>query len=228
MFFQPLEYHSVYSAFKELNSSAFHSVIRLFEERFSDVSKLPAEEAIEVKYLYSNALFETGKYDQHIGICREVLEDIIAYNCQHLNGYDLYYECLTKLALSYHRVGNFVQSEHVYQEILKIYPYDKDSILKFRENRLTQVPTYLTNTKALCIFSIFLASFIIIVQVLVIKPFFPELTKTVFYTWVGITSFGVAALGFSYLYFYMNNLRSIRRFLHEARVKKFFKKVVNN
>ena len=74
-------YHSAaYRRFKAIPPNAFREIVRYYEENETAVGQLDFEEYFEITLAYTEALFECGKYREHLVMADPVLETVIRQN----------------------------------------------------------------------------------------------------------------------------------------------------
>lgn len=172
MAYLPAHRLKLYRNFKAINPADYHGIIRYYE-RFEEVmAVLDAEEYFDCTLDYTNALFETGNYAQHIVMCDHLLEIVIMQNIGSWGGEDIYTRLLFKKAVALYRMQEFAKSEHILRELIKLDPCEKLSIRLLRRCLIRQRSNTLMYTRAIAVALTFLAALAVAVELFVIRPFF--------------------------------------------------------
>lgn len=201
MFLDPVQSYNVYWAFKEIDEQAHTSVIRFYEAQKDQIMNLEFDEYFELLIVYANALFETGKYYKHLSVCDRIIESSIECNIHFHRGEDIYYTTLFKKAASYFNVGKIEACLHILRELLKMDPSDKYVKAFYQKCRRCAVPEYVNMFRAAGILLFLGTAFIIALELLLFRPFYPEWYQTAWITRSILFGAGVLSIGASDLYY---------------------------
>ena len=188
-------YHSkVYLAFIEIESNDFQQIMRYYEENEEEIRALEFDEFFELLVAYVNALFESGHYEKHLVSVDVVIENSILRNIQYFKGEDIYRKMLFKKAASLYNLHQYDKADYVLRELIKIDPFEKDSI-QFLKKCLRKGKSGLIRvTRAAAIFFFLLTAAIIAFEILSVRPFHNTYTRYVEAGRIGTFIFGLLVL----------------------------------
>lgn len=167
-------YHSaVYRNFKAIPPNAFREVVRYYEENEPVISKLDFEEYFEMTLTYTDALFECGKYREHLVMADPVLETVIRQNIFRIKGRDIFRETLLRKAASLYHTGHYHQAENVLGELIRIDPRNKACRLLLKRCFRRLWPRLVSVTRATAVFLALLLLLLTAIDFLFVKPFYP-------------------------------------------------------
>jgi tetratricopeptide (TPR) repeat protein len=202
VFLDPVQsYDNVYWAFKEIDENAHTTVIRFYEEQKEHIMKLDFDENFEMQIVYANALFETGKYYKHLAICDKIIEASIEYNIKYHRGEDIFYTTLFKKAVSYFNIGNLAASSHILSELIKLDPKDKFTIGFYKKCKRCDLPAYVKNARAIGILIFLISAMVIGFELLLFRPFYPEIYNKVWVIRTYFIGFGILTILLSDIYY---------------------------
>lgn len=183
----------VYLEFQDIDERDYQDKIRYFERNKKAIKSLPYEVRLEMTLHYVVSLFEVGDYYRYLKYVDTLLARVIEDNLFSIDGDDIYQELLYRKAASLHNILDYYSSEHVLAELCKI---DKTNSLYKRtylKNNMDRLRSQGQKVRA-GIISMFLVSGVVIgVELLVIRPFYPEHTQLI--EWCRNGLFGGAILG---------------------------------
>ncbi len=188
-FVQPSKptYHSkLFSDFLEIESNDFHEIIRFYEEQELQISKLEFNEFFELLVAYVNALFETGAYQKHLQRVDTVIENSILRNIKYFKGEDIYRRMLFKKAASFYNLQEYEKADYILRELIKIDPFEKDPITFLKKCLRKNKSMLLRTTNAVSIFLLLITAVIIAIEVLAVRPFYPDYANLMEYSRTGL------------------------------------------
>ncbi len=147
--------------------------MRYYEENESAISRLDFEEYFEMTLIYTDALFECGKYREHLVMADPVLETVIRQNIFKVNGRDIFRETLLRKAASLYHTCNYHQAESVLGELIRIDPKNKACRLLLKRCFRRLWPTLVSATRAVAVFLVLLLLLLTAIEFLFVKPFYP-------------------------------------------------------
>ncbi|MFN7120079.1 MAG: hypothetical protein ACK4TA_25030 [Saprospiraceae bacterium] len=180
MSFSPSTYQSkIFRDFKAIDTGAYRQIIHFYEKQEAAIHQLEFEEHFEVLTTYVNALFEVGTYSKHLVLVDVVIEMAITQNITFYKGEDIFLKMLFRKAASLYNLLEYEKAEYILREIVRINPWNKDTVLFLKKCLRRQQPKYLQVARAMSIVLFLLAAIVIAIEVLVIRPFFNEYTQLV-------------------------------------------------
>lgn len=169
-------YHSkLYRDFKAIGAAEYRSIVRYYEEHEEELHQLDFEEHFELMVAYTKALFETGAYAKHVLMANVVVEISIRHNVKFYKGEDIYFQTLFRKACSLYHQYELPHAEHILRELIKMDPYSEEVIYLLKKCYRNRRPFLLRNTRAAAMFFFLLTPFLIALDELVIRHFYPEM-----------------------------------------------------
>lgn len=164
----------IYLEYQDIDPSAYQSKIRYFEQNKKAIKQLAYELRLEMSLEYVVALFEVGEYYQYLQHVDQLLTRVIEENLFSVNGDDIYQELLYRKGASLYNIVDYYGADHVLSELCRIDPKNEFYKRTFKKNKIDSL-RYLAQKGRAVIISMFLvAAAIIGIELLVIRPFFPE------------------------------------------------------
>jgi len=170
---------SAYQEFKAIDSGEYREKIRFVDRNKSTLLDLPVIEYLEVMDAYAEALFETGRYSEHLPLTDHLVEMAIEYNVEEVNGRDLYFETLFQKAASLYNLDRLAEAMHVLQELLKINPRHESTRLFLINCHVEKQKRDLYLIRMVSLVLILSAALVIAVELLVVRSFFAQWTEQV-------------------------------------------------
>lgn len=166
--------NDIYYHYLLIEDKAYSEKINFVEEYYSYISKLDTVIRIEILYNYAVALFELGRFNQVISISSKLAETVIVENIKHIGELNIFEELLYLKGEAHLSKNETQKSLHVFSELIKMNSGKK----KFKEALIqTNKQINMQETqkiRAICM-SLFIGSGIIIaLELLLIRPFYPE------------------------------------------------------
>ena len=178
----------------EIESNDFQQIMRFYEENEEEIKALEFEEFFELLVHYVNALFESGHYQKHLVTVDVVIENSILRNIQYFKGEDIYRKMLFKKAASLYNLHRYDKADYVLRELIKIDPFEKDSIQFLKKCLRKSKSSLIRMTRAAAILFFLLTAVIIAFEILSVRPFHSTYTKVVEATRIGTFIFGLLVL----------------------------------
>lgn len=169
----PRHFSAVYRDLRDIDPADKQRLIRVYEEKEDLIGRLDPLEYFELTVLYVDALFATGAHRKHLLMVDLVIFTSIDQNIQYLEGEDVYERMLFRKAASAFRIQDFPLSEHVSKELIKIYPDQALYERLLRTAKFRQEKGLLQFGRAAAIFGILLTALVIVLDLLVVKNFYP-------------------------------------------------------
>lgn len=196
-------YHSqLYRQLREVDPRDRQRVIRVYEEKEREIGHLGVEEYFDLTVSYSEALFATGAYRQHLLVIDPVIQVSITHNMTSATGVegDVFEHLLFRKAVSAYRLRDFDLAAHIARELIRINPGKELYVRFLRIIYFHQQNKTLQFGRGGFIFCVLLSAATIILQWLLVRPFFPEWEDTVRYTIMLAFLLGVGLLLGAYLF----------------------------
>jgi len=166
-------YHSkVYRDFKEVEATAFRTIIRFYESFENEIRKLEFGEYFELLIAYTNALFEVGSYQKHLLMADVAIEASVMHNIKFFGGVDIFHQMLFKKAASCYHSKDYPKADYILRELIRIDPFDKDAILFLKKCLRRMRPDLIQNTRAASVFLFFMVIVLVCVEVLAVNNFY--------------------------------------------------------
>lgn len=180
--------------YRNLDPCAFRDVIRFYEANRKSLPHLDIDDFIEIEFGYSNALFETGRYESFLVNVQYLLEALIYNNIQYINGEDAYENLLFRKAAAHYHLMELNSAIKVLWELIRINPENQAAAYLLKRCLVKSEPTYLQNAKAVSIFLFLLAALVIGLELLLVRPFFDHLSEPVEMSRIGVFLFALVLL----------------------------------
>ncbi|HMQ86767.1 MAG: hypothetical protein H6562_03030 [Lewinellaceae bacterium] len=167
-------YHSAaYRRFKAIPPNAFREIVRYYEENETAVGQLDFEEYFEITLAYTEALFECGKYREHLVMADPVLETVIRQNIFLVGDRDIFRDTLLRKGASLYHVGSYRRAEAVLGELIRIEPHNKACGLLLKRCCRKLCPGLVNITRAISVFLALVIILLLSVEFLFARPFYP-------------------------------------------------------
>lgn len=168
---------SAYQGFKAIDTGEYREKIRYVSRHKPALSELPVHEYAEVMDAYAEALFETGKYEDHIVLADHLVELAIEYNIDEVNGRNLYFDTLFQRAASLYNLERLNESMYVLQELIKINPRHESTRLFLINCHVEKQKQKLHRIRTVSMVLILASVVVIAMELLVMRSFFPEMVR---------------------------------------------------
>ncbi len=182
----------LYRDFKEIDGSEYHTIIRFYEAKKSEISHLNFEWYFDILVDYTNALFEVGAYAKQITTAQQIIQLSIEHNIQFYKGEDIYFKCLYQKAAAHFNLLEYDAAIHILKELIKIAPYHGLSILFLKKCLNRAQPNYIKIARAVSIVLFLGTAIITAIEVISIRPFSPMYTAI--FEQIRLTTLGLGIL----------------------------------
>ncbi|MEM8584368.1 MAG: hypothetical protein AAGF87_08875 [Bacteroidota bacterium] len=167
------QYSQVYRQFADIELTDYQRLIRTYEELEREIGRLDVDEYFELTVRYVDALFHSGAYRRHLLMVDAVIEASIERNLVNYKGRDIFSHMLFCKAASAYRIQDYKQARHVTQELIKIHPERPLYRRMLRAIGFREQQNLLQFGRAAFIFCLLAAALVIVVDLLVVDPFYP-------------------------------------------------------
>lgn len=208
-----------YRSFKEIDSQAYHTLIRFFEEHAFIIKSLDFDEYFEILTAYVRSLFEAGAYQKHADMADVVIEAAIINNLKVYRGDDIYEKTLFQKSASLFHLQKYAPASHILSELIKINPSEPAYRLFLIKIRLQIKPRYLYVLQGMSIVLYLFSILVVSVQTFYLDPFKPEWTPLAFTTRNISLLTATLFLILSDLLFRANTWYSVNRLTRESKEK---------
>jgi hypothetical protein len=161
-----------------MGNNAFRDKVRFYESNKALIHYLTYEERIDVDIDYLLCLFEIGKYHKFLSKVDALIETVIVDNIFTFNGKNIYNDLLFKKAACLFNTGQYIKSEKVLKAIVKLDSENKLARLLFGKCKRKQGRDWYEGTKAIAVVMLISAVFVAVAELLIIKPFYSELSSS--------------------------------------------------
>ncbi len=183
----------VYLEFQDIDDRDYQDKIRYYERNKKAIKSLPYEVKLEMTLQYVVSLFEVGDYYRYLKYVDTLLARVIEENLFSLDGDDIYQELLFRKAASLHNILDYYSAEHVLAELCKIDPTNSLYKRTFLKNNMDRLRSQGQKVRAGIISMLLVSGIVIGIELLVIRPFYPEQIQVIEWSRNGL--FGGAILG---------------------------------
>ena len=168
-----------YCQFKEIEKASFRDIIHFYELYENQLSRLDVHKRFDIKITYCYALFEVGKYSEFLYHIDDLIETVIYNNIYSYKGKDIYQELLFKKAAALYQIRKIPKAQKILIQLIQMDPDHKSAIFLRKKCQLTQSSAFYRNMKGLSILLFLLSALITSVEILLVKPFYPEWEKEI-------------------------------------------------
>lgn len=168
-------YHSrVYRDYLAIEPKDYQRIIRFYERRQEQINQLEYDEQSELLFVFTNALFEVGAYQQYLQVVDHAimitLEEKLSLSLS--DKQDFFEKFLFRKAAAYIQTQQLNQAEHVLKELLRIHPEYEFADLLLRQTLRKQDISITYHSRPASIFLFGLSALIIAIEILIIRPFY--------------------------------------------------------
>ena len=211
---------TLYRHFREIGATEFQAIIRFYERHEVAIENLEANERFDLLIIYTDALFQTNKYQNFLLAADQAIELSIFFNIKSHRGVDVYHDLLFKKAAAHYHLHEDNKTEYVLRELIKMNPHDKLSLLFLRKCRRRIKPLYLMNARAISIFLFLLTAAIIFIEILIVRPIYSNLIDIVEAARICTFLLGILFLAGSDLIHLASINKEVRKFVNKEKEKK--------
>ena len=170
---------TTYKQFLSIDAGEYKEKIRFVGLHSKDLKELPLAEYMQVMDGYAEALFETGRYEEHSVIADHIIEESIVHNIVDLGGKDLYFETLFQKAASLYNLERTDDAIYILCELLKMQSGNESCRLFLINCFIKKRSATLLKVRHVALAVILSSAFIIACELLIIKPFLPSFADTI-------------------------------------------------
>ena len=172
---QPHVYYSqLYRNFRAIEPVEYRKIVYFYERHESEIKLLDFPEYFELLNAYTKALFEIEGHQKHLMMADAVIELSFEENIVEINGQEIFQATLFRKAASFYQLQQFPKAIYVLTELIKIDPEDTH-VTHFLERCLRKSrPKFVRSTRAIAIFIFLATAFVISIEALFVRPFFPN------------------------------------------------------
>lgn len=166
-------YSEVYARFYAIENGDYYRKIRFVQKHRNRLGALELDEYLEILQAYREALFQTGKYREHINAANELVSLSIQYNVTEFNGEDLFFDTLLQQAASHYNLEEFESARYILKELVKISPDHESVRLFLMRSYINEEKELRTMTlRGISVLCFLLLAALVAADLLVLKPFF--------------------------------------------------------
>lgn len=163
---------STYYQYSAIEKTSFRERVRYYESHLEEINSLPFEEHIEVKTDYLFALFELGKYHKFLQHVDKMIEAVIMENIFTIDGRNVYDRLLFNKAACKFNLKQYDEAIYICKELIKINPSQKLVQKLYRKSLKEKGIHWYEINKAIAIVFLLSAISVIMVELLVVDPFY--------------------------------------------------------
>lgn len=216
---RPRHYSPLFREIRSIDPKDFQKIIREYEYKEREIGQLDPREHFELTVLYVDALFATGAYRRHLLMVDLVIFASIDRNIQYLNGEDVYERMLFRKAASLFRTLNFPGCGHICRELMRMYP-DNDLYPRLLQRSLfRQQSNKLQFGRGAAIFCFLLTALVIVLDLLVVKNFYPNHHQAFIWLRNDVFLAGILAFALAYGIAWFQAKRTVDHYQNEIKRK---------
>ncbi|SRR6056297_59483 len=176
----------LYTTFKETGQQSFRSIVDFWDEHHGDLYQLPLDKYFDLLNTYARALFELGKYKRFLGKAEEILSLSFEFNLTHWENKDVVIHTLLKKSAAHFHLYELKDARKTLSQVLTLSPDHSAArhLLQrcvHRENRSRKQVW-----RAITILLMLGAALSVAVELIVIRPFFPDIVQLTEYVRIGL------------------------------------------
>jgi len=210
----------LYQDFVGIEVGAYHTIVRFYEKKIAEITRLNFDNYFEILVDYTNALFEIGAYPKHLVEVTKVINLSIEHNIQFYKGEDIYFKSLFQKAASHYNLLEQEAAIHILKELVKINPYNDLTIRFLKKCKTHAQPKYIKIARATSIFLFLAAALIAAIEVMFIYPFSPADAHLFLSFRIATLSLGILVLIGTFIYHRYQVALKINSFVQQMRAKK--------
>ena len=215
---QEILHSEVYTQFNAIDKGDYYKQIRFVRKHSNTFQELDLDECIEILQAYREALFQTGKYSEHIVIAEELAAMSITYNIFEFGGEDLFYDSLLQKAASHHHLEEYDKAISVLEQLIRINPeHEAARFFLFRSVIAHQKEKRTMVLRGLAIAMFLISAGLVALDLLVIKPFFEMYSRLGTASYQAFFLGGVVLLIFDEVQYRAKGVGSALRCIKQAR-----------
>ena len=210
---------SAYYHYFSIEKTSFRERVRYYESHLKEINSLPLEEYVELKSDYVFALFELGKYHKFLIHVDEMVETVIMENIYLVDGRNVYEDLLFNKAACKYNLKQYDQAIYICKELIKINPSHKLAQRLYRKSLKEKGINWYEINKAIAIVFLLSAISVVMVELLVVDPFYETYSHHVKFFRKALLTASVGLLLFNECWVRYQCYRHVRQ--HSTSEKKF-------
>ena len=186
----------VFINFETLGRRNYYEIVRYCENNRGAMQQLNFDEFFIMELAYCNALFQMDMFEKHILTANHIIELSITNNIQFYEGEDIYHRTLFQKAQAHKALNQLPEAIHLVKELIKMNSITKE-YQQFLKLCFTKNSTpLLQNLRAYGVLICSIAAGILVLNILIFEPFFPNYTHLInVIAAVGIVTGGLSLIG---------------------------------
>ena len=210
----------LYQDFVGIEVGAYHTIVRFYEAKIAEITRLNFDNYFEILVDYTNALFEIGAYAKHLMEVTKVINLSIEHNIQFYKGEDIYCKSLFQKAASHYNLLEQKEAVYILKELIKIDPYNDLTVRFLKKCKTHAQPKYIKIARATSICLFLGAALIAAIEVMVIYPFSPTNAPLFLNLRIATLSLGLLVLVGTFVYHRYRVDLKINQFVNQMKAKK--------
>ena len=217
---QPKYHSKLYRDFKTIEAGSPHNVIRFYEKHENAIRRLEYDEFYDLLKDYVTALYNSGAYRKHLLMVDTVIEASLQGQYPTYLERAIFRDMLYQKAVSLFNNLQLNEADYITRELIRIDPYDQESIHLLRRILLREQPNYIRTTRAASVFLFMLSATVIALELLFIRHFYDLYTPYVEASRNMIFAAGGALLVGGWLYQHWEVEKEVNDFVQRNRKEK--------
>ncbi|MEM6726524.1 MAG: hypothetical protein AAF598_20975 [Bacteroidota bacterium] len=206
----------IFREFKSLDRDNQHEVVHFYEEHEKEIGQITFEEYFVCLVAYCTALYEIGAYRKLLRHADEVIEMSIVHNKQFVQGEDVYLKILLQKSIAFIRLHDYASAQRILTELVKLQPHRRMHRKLLRKCMYRQRPLYVKRLFAAGVFLYLLSVVMVVINILVIDPFYESWLNTAEYARFSVFIAGVIALVSGESYYHLSVKYKVRKLVRNA------------
>jgi tetratricopeptide (TPR) repeat protein len=182
----------LYTTFKETGQQSFRSIVDFWEEHHGDLYQLPLDKYFDLLNTYARALFELGKYKKYLAKSEEVLSLSFEFNLTHWEDKDIVIHTLVKKAAAHFHLYELKAAKKALLQVLTLSPNHSAArhLLQRCVHRESRSQKQIW--RAVTILLMLAAALSVAVELMIIRPFFPDIVELTEYVRIALFVAGLS------------------------------------
>lgn len=169
----------LYTEYFRIHTNDYRKKLRFYEDNLNSIGVLSDNLQLELKHDYLLTLFEVGKYQRYIDNVDELIERSIIENIVEYKGKDLFQQLLFKKAACHYNLSQIEEATHISSELIKLDPTNALYKTVFKKCKRIDNSQIQTIIRGVALLFLFASLGIIMVELLVVRPWYPEFTSII-------------------------------------------------
>ena len=186
--------HPTYKQFASIDSGEYREKIRFVNIHRKDLRSLPLMEYLMVMDGYAEALFEMGRFPDHIKVADHLIELSILHNVYELGEKDLYFESLFQKAASLYNLESYDDAIYILKQLLGMQSGNESCRLFLINCYVKKQAKVLHHIRATSLALLLSSALVIAFELFLVRPIWPHLTETAEFTRNALFLSGAAML----------------------------------